>query len=386
MWQVKYEKEGYETAYSDWLPVPPPQLDVNIGMKQSTPPSVKLMRGNESGITIEMSKYMRPVTMNTEQISVTRNGKAVKGSIEFCNLEKEPYGDSEFVSIVKFVPETPFITSDEVIVTVCKEVESYCGANMTKDHVQKVKIEAEIKEIVAEELISIPYQGAKDIRIVVLPKSAAAGRNLCVKTSSAMIASLSTDKITVDDNGCATLTVNGEIPGSAYLTFTVENTDVTAESQIKVVTRSSDMVATPTASIKSGETINPGTLLTLSCDTEGVTIYYTLDGSCPCDETKRIKYERPIAIYPNMVVKANAIRDDLDDSDVATFVYNVTPMGDVNGDTYVNTTDINEVVNYIMNRPNGKFIKAAADMNGDGVIDAVDIVHINNIIMTIMRQ
>lgn len=32
LWQVKAEMEGYETAYSDWLPVPPPQLDVNIGM------------------------------------------------------------------------------------------------------------------------------------------------------------------------------------------------------------------------------------------------------------------------------------------------------------------------------------------------------------------
>ncbi len=37
-WQVKYEKDGYETCYSEWLPVPPPQLDVNVGMKQTTPP------------------------------------------------------------------------------------------------------------------------------------------------------------------------------------------------------------------------------------------------------------------------------------------------------------------------------------------------------------
>ena len=31
-WRVKYEKEGYETVWSDWLPVPPPQTEVNIGM------------------------------------------------------------------------------------------------------------------------------------------------------------------------------------------------------------------------------------------------------------------------------------------------------------------------------------------------------------------
>lgn len=32
-WRVKYEKEGYITAWSDWLPVPPPQTEVNIGLQ-----------------------------------------------------------------------------------------------------------------------------------------------------------------------------------------------------------------------------------------------------------------------------------------------------------------------------------------------------------------
>lgn len=40
LWQVKFEKEGYATAYSEWLPVPPPQLEVNIGIIQSTQPEV----------------------------------------------------------------------------------------------------------------------------------------------------------------------------------------------------------------------------------------------------------------------------------------------------------------------------------------------------------
>ena len=32
-WRVKCEKEGYITTWSDWLPVPPPQTEVNIGME-----------------------------------------------------------------------------------------------------------------------------------------------------------------------------------------------------------------------------------------------------------------------------------------------------------------------------------------------------------------
>ena len=31
-WRVKYEKEGYETAWSDWMTVPPLQTEVNIGL------------------------------------------------------------------------------------------------------------------------------------------------------------------------------------------------------------------------------------------------------------------------------------------------------------------------------------------------------------------
>ena len=31
-WRVKYEKDGYETTWSDWMTVPPIQTDVNIGM------------------------------------------------------------------------------------------------------------------------------------------------------------------------------------------------------------------------------------------------------------------------------------------------------------------------------------------------------------------
>ncbi len=35
-WRVEYVKDGYETVWSDWMPVPPPQTDVNIGMVPTT--------------------------------------------------------------------------------------------------------------------------------------------------------------------------------------------------------------------------------------------------------------------------------------------------------------------------------------------------------------
>lgn len=330
MWQVKYEKEGYETAYSDWLPVPPPQLDVNIGMRQSTPPTVKQMRGYESGITIEMSKYMRPQTFENSGMNVTvmRNGMEEKGSIEMMNAEQAPFGEETYVSKVKFVPEVQFNTTDLVVVTVHKEVESYCGVQMTADHVETVKIGSEVKSIMADSVVTVPYQGERELRVLVLPKDASAGRTLRVKSSSQMIASVSTEEVTIGQDGAATLTLGGELPGGAVLDFSVDGTDVSAISKVKVV-MGRELVATPVANISSGETIDGGTQIILTCETEGATIYYTLDGSCPCDDETRHKYDGPITIATDAVIKAIAVCDDMDDSDIATFIYLVKTIENV---------------------------------------------------------
>ena len=70
LWQVKFEKEGYETAYSEWLPVPPPQLDVNIPIKQNRQPEVKMAHAYESAVEMEFDKFMMPELLNTENIMV----------------------------------------------------------------------------------------------------------------------------------------------------------------------------------------------------------------------------------------------------------------------------------------------------------------------------
>ncbi len=47
-WQVKYEHSDYETAYSEWLQVPPPQTDVNVGMIPLNIPQNKIYYHNIS--------------------------------------------------------------------------------------------------------------------------------------------------------------------------------------------------------------------------------------------------------------------------------------------------------------------------------------------------
>jgi len=337
-WQVKYEKDGYETCYSEWLPVPPPQLDVNVGMKQTTPPTVKQMRGMESGITIEMSKYMLPAGMNKENITVKKEGSTISGKIEMMDSEQSPTADDVFVSKVKFVPDNAFYAGDEVYVTVKGNVESYCGVAMGADHTQKVVIEPEITAIVIDSLLTIPYGGTKTVEVLVMPKEVSAGKVLNARLSSNLITSLGNEHITIDENGLATLTLNGDLPGGAQLTLTMDNTDVSAQSRIKVDVEY-EVASTPTSSIRNGDQVGKGTMLTLECATEGATIYYTLDGSCPCNEDTRIRYTGPFALPEGVVtVKAVAVAEYLYDSDVATFIYQVSSQTGIDTPTAESTS------------------------------------------------
>ena len=82
------------------------------------------------------------------------------------------------------------------------------------------------------------------------------------------------------------------------------------------------MTQMPTASRISGTEVVYGSTVRLQCETPGAVIYYTLDGSCPCDnEANRMRYDGPITIISDMVLKAVAIAPGYAESDVATFVY-----------------------------------------------------------------
>ena len=69
--------------------------------------------------------------------------------------------------------------------------------------------------------------------------------------------------------------------------------------------------------------VDMGTLITLSCATEGATIYYTIDGSDPQTSENRTTYseDAPICIKAATTIKAYAVCEEMNDSDVSTITY-----------------------------------------------------------------
>ncbi|WLR41375.1 5'-nucleotidase C-terminal domain-containing protein [Bacillus carboniphilus] len=141
------------------------------------------------------------------------------------------------------------------------------------------------------------------------------------------------------------LYINGELKASSVeftddevYNFTVENINTPGEVEIKLVNASSsgkqvvldnitwtsyEGEVTQASTVKASATgeVKEGTEVTLSTSTDDATIYYTTDGTQPTAESTL--YEKPIAITKAMTIKAIAIKDGLDHSEIASFDYTI---------------------------------------------------------------
>lgn len=325
LWQVKYEKEGYETAYSDWLPVPPPQLDVNIGIVQNRQPEIKEAHAYVDGVEMTFDKYMIPAYLTTDNIKVSQNGKYVDGKIVLVD-EEIAYRDEnvKYASCVRFIPNTAFSADKEVTLIVNNRVKSYAGIQMAETYTQSFDIEKEVKSIVADSLVKVPYQGSKVVTLYVLPADAAVGKTMHAESSSEMLASLVQKDVTIDENGMAQFEIIGELPGTTSITFSINGVKTTATMIANVDDFETYIVNVPKASLISGSSVYRGTSVELMADSKDLKIWYTIDGTCPCDENgSRKQYTEPIVINSDMTLKAIAENADGDASDVATFIYSI---------------------------------------------------------------
>lgn len=324
MWQVKFEKEGYETTYSEWLPVPPPQLDVNVAMTQVRQPEVKSVHAYKTGIEIEFDKYMLPETLTPDNIYVTVNGDNVDGDVFMLNEEISYEGEgTKYASKVRFNPDKDF-TGSVLTLTIANKVKSYAGIQMADNFTQSFDIEKEVKSIMADSLVKVPYQGSKVITLYVQPADAAVGKTMHADISSEMIASLTQKDVIIAENGIAQFEINGELPGTTVITFSIDGVKATTTVIANVGDFETSLVNEPKASLVSGSSVYRGTTVKLTADSKDLKIWYTTDGTCPCDENgSRKQYTEPIAINSDVTIKSMAENAYGDASDVVTFVYSI---------------------------------------------------------------
>ena len=91
-WKVVVEKDGYETYATEWMPVPPPQLDVNINLKTKKKPMLEIAKLTDTGIILEFSQYMNPDSL--KQVVVKDDSDSIVNfTLDYSKAETDSSGN-----------------------------------------------------------------------------------------------------------------------------------------------------------------------------------------------------------------------------------------------------------------------------------------------------
>lgn len=208
-WQVMYEKEGYEIALSDELPVPPPQLEVNIGMISLASPTVEISAEYGGIVNLTFDKYMNPATIENATFKVFNkeldefgNKIYIAGTITAVDAKENPKDKTtQLARIYKFTPNVSLETGGTYTVWVSNMVSNYAGKTMDAAALRDVTIpekpyvppvdngsgdSEEIKEEAPKVVLqTIEYQikPEEDSNALVVYKKDAQGNLIIVKAS-----------------------------------------------------------------------------------------------------------------------------------------------------------------------------------------------------------
>ena len=125
-WQVKVEKDGYETAYSDWMTVPPEWTEVAIPIVCKAAPTVEKIEKDGDGYKLTFDRYMDLTTVNNTNIQFTNGGSSVTCTV--TPLDKEVSGTDSSVYYARTFSLKPAGAVTDVSVS---NVKSYAGTVMT---------------------------------------------------------------------------------------------------------------------------------------------------------------------------------------------------------------------------------------------------------------
>lgn len=329
-WKVKFEKEDYKPAETGWLTVPPPQTDVNVSLVSQESPEIASVSAYPEGVRVEFSQYM-DIESVKEKLSVTTNENLITGSVEAENAEGSLNNPEIEYASVFFFTFTNGPESGEVTV-------SAAGAkNYAENTVQETAgsktatIEAEPTGIAVRETASVGCDGIVTLELQVEPPAAGANKTIRVASSTSRLFEVKQNnatvtQVTTDEEGKATLTLSGKLPGAGQLTFSLDGTSLTAATQVAVgdTTEVLSACAEVTANPVPGS-VAPGKEVTLQTETAGAVIYYTLNKTCPCDldNEARKEYTGPIEITEDTYIIAYAVKEGYEDSKTSHFSYTV---------------------------------------------------------------
>ena len=223
-WQIRLSKDGYETAATDWMTVPPAQDQVLLPMVTTRAPQVESLNVYADRAEIAFDSYMEISSVNGGAVAFD----GYEGTVEAVDAEETGEGSGVFYAkTFRFVPEEPF--AGEVSVTV-SGAKNYAGIEMASAYAASLPVSGEPGVFTATDAVELLYGDSAEITV---SAENAAGKTVTV-IRGGNIARLSAETLTLDETGSAKLTVSGLMTGSERITFRLDGASLTAATEVKI--------------------------------------------------------------------------------------------------------------------------------------------------------
>ncbi len=216
-WQVKCEKEGYETAYSEWLLVPPPQTSVNMKMVPSGDLEIASLQVYPNYAEITFSQYVHP----NEVADIVL--KDARGNTLTYTMDYDTSGTDEsgavFAKSFRLSYENAVLGEDEEFTVVIPEtIVSADGRKMTS--VTKTQPVQKEMTVVVPEVISIALGATMQVPINVCNYEK--GKKILAVSGFEAILAVE-QEAEIGEDGRGYLTVTGKLYGETNIILYIEN-------------------------------------------------------------------------------------------------------------------------------------------------------------------
>lgn len=312
-WQVRFEKDGYETAYTEWMEVPPPRLGLKTAMISKALPEVVSAKAYPDYIEVMFSQYMDTTKKITLPEGMTGTWQSV---------------DSGFSKVLHITKKDGFKKGSTISFTI-NGAENYAGKALASYQSEELTVSARPAEIIVnyESVISVKAGVTRELTVRVKDADGnyMPGVILEAVIGNTDIAGLADSSAITDETGKSVFGMNTELPGLTDITFRVEGTslakilslDITVDENrpLRPTAQIGTTVYTADSPKENYITVDKGEQLIISAE-EDVTIYYTTDDTCPCQNSESRKvYTGPITITENTKYRITAYRDGMDYSE-----------------------------------------------------------------------
>ena len=341
-YQVRVAKEGYDVARTDWLSVLPIRTGLKVGLKSTQAPSVVAANACPEYIELEFSQYMK--ADEGAGTSALVGGEDARLEWVDSTDASDADGGGALSKVLRIYPQEDLAEGSNILLEL-NGAKSYTGralGDLFGTWSQTLAVEKRPAQLVAnyENAIVLQSDAAEPVQVVAYVRyadgtpvanqpvtarvnapSIAAIDGVSVADASDASSSSAAEGIT-DSQGKASFALKGDLPGMTTLTLAASGTSLTKELAVRT-TSDAAQPTRPTASIGTATfgalapkdnsvTVPKGSKLTLTTTTEGATIYYTTDDTCPCDANgTRHVYTGPISVMGETKYRIAAYKEGM---------------------------------------------------------------------------